>query len=245
MSRVSVITGGGGGIGRAVAKAMSDDGWRVVIAGRTQDSLEETAKPLSGEVLCVPCDVSDPAAVDHLFSETVKAFGQVDMLFNNAGVSAPAVPVDELDLEDWNKTIAINLTGAFMCARAAFGQMRKQERGGRIINNGSVSATTPRIFSAPYTASKHAITGLTKSLALDGRQFNIKCSQIDLGNISSSMGDAMAAGVLQANGTTLCEPTIGTDPVCDAVRYMVNLPDDANVLQITVMANGMPFVGRG
>lgn len=245
MNKVAVVTGAGGGIGRAVAQAISNEGWHVVLAGRTLASLEETAAMLSTKSLPVACDVSVASDVDALFVEAVKQFGQVDMLFNNAGISAPAVPVDELPVEAWEKTIAINLTGAFLCARAAFAQMRKQASGGRIINNGSVSATTPRLYSAPYTCSKHAISGLTKSLSLDGRQFNIKCSQIDLGNISSSMGDAMAAGVLQADGSILEEPTISAQSVCDAILYMVSLPDDANVLNMTVMANGMPFVGRG
>lgn len=245
MNKVAVITGAGGGIGRAVAVAISAQGWQVVLAGRTIASLEDTAAMLTNKCLVVGCDVSVAADVDKLFSEAVSAFGQVDMLFNNAGVSASAVPVDELALQEWERTISVNLTGAFLCARAAFGQMRKQITGGRIINNGSVSATTPRLYSAPYTCSKHAITGLTKSLSLDGRQFNIKCGQIDLGNISSNMGDAMAAGVLQANGSTLSEPTINTQSVCDAIICMINLPDDANVLNMTVMANGMPFVGRG
>lgn len=245
MSQVAVITGAGGGIGRAVAQAVDNAGWHVVLAGRTLSSLEETATKLSNKSLVVVCDVSIASDVDTLYAEAVQAFGRVDLLFNNAGVSAPAVPIDELPVDAWEKTIAINLTGAYLCARGAFGQMRKQPSGGRIINNGSVSATTPRLYSAPYTCSKHAITGLTKSLSLDGRQFNIKCSQIDLGNISSSMGDAMAAGVLQADGSILQEPTIGAESVCDAILYMINLPDDANVLNMTVMANGMPFVGRG
>lgn len=245
MNKVAVITGAGGGIGRAVAIAVSAQGWQVVLAGRTLASLEETAGMLSNKCLPVKCDVSVASDVDHLFAEAVKTFGQVDMLFNNAGVSASAVPVDELPLEEWERTISVNLTGAFLCARAAFGQMRQQASGGRIINNGSVSATTPRLYSAPYTCSKHAISGLTKSLSLDGRQFNIKCGQIDLGNISSHMGDAMAAGVLQANGSILAEPTISAQSVCDAIICMINLPDDANVLSMTVMANGMPFVGRG
>lgn len=245
MNKVAVITGAGGGIGRAVAVAISAQGWHVVLAGRTLANLEDTAGMLANKNLVVKCDVSVASDVDRLFSEAVSVFGQVDMLFNNAGVSASAVPVDELAVEEWEKTISVNLTGAFLCARAAFGQMRKQETGGRIINNGSVSATTPRLYSAPYTCSKHAITGLTKSLSLDGRQFNIKCGQIDLGNISSKMGDAMAAGVLQADGSTLSEPTINAQSVCDAIICMINLPDDANVLNMTVMANGMPFVGRG
>ena len=245
MSKVAVITGAGGGIGRAVAIAISAQGWQVVLAGRTLANLEDTAGMLNNKCLTVRCDVSVASEVDQLFSEAVRVFGQVDMLFNNAGVSASAVPIDELPIEEWEKTISVNLTGAFLCARAAFGQMRKQSAGGRIINNGSVSATTPRLYSAPYTCSKHAITGLTKSLSLDGRQFNIKCGQIDLGNISSNMGDAMAAGVLQANGSTLSEPTIDAKSVCDAILCMINLPDDANVLNMTVMANAMPFVGRG
>lgn len=245
LKKVVVITGGGDGIGRAVALAMSESDWHVVVAGRTRAKLDETVQQLQTPGLAVQCDVSVPADVDRLFSETVEKFGQVDVLFNNAGIAASAVPVHELALEEWNNIIAINLTGAFLCARAAFGQMQKQEQGGRIINNGSVSATTPRLFSAPYTCTKHAISGLTKSLSLDGRHFGVTCSQIDLGNISSAMGDQMAAGVLQADGSKLGEPTIGTKPVCDAILYMSNLPKGANVLNMTVMANGMPFVGRG
>jgi len=245
MSRVAVITGGGAGIGKAVAGALNKDGWSVVIAGRDQNKLDETLSSLNDNALGVVCDVSLPDNVENLFSQTVQKFGSVDLLFNNAGIAASAVPVDELELEEWNNIIAVNLTGAFMCARAAFGQMRKQQSGGRIINNGSISATTPRPFSAPYTCTKHAISGLTKSLSLDGRQYGISCSQIDLGNISSSMGDVMAQGVLQPNGTKLSEPTISVDPVCDAVLLMANMPAGANVLNVTVMANDMPFVGRG
>lgn len=245
MAGVAIITGGGAGIGRAAAIAMSKAGWSVVIAGRTQASLDETVKELGRNCLGVACDVSNPADVDKLFAATVEKFGQVDLLFNNAGVGSPPVPVDELSVDDWMKTVAINLTGSFLCARAAFGQMRKQGTGGRIINNGSISATTPRLFSAPYTSTKHAITGLTKSLALDGRRYGICCGQIDLGNITSSMGDAMAEGVLQPDGSTAAEPVIGVEPVCDALLYMANLPPDVNVLRINVMANGMPFVGRG
>jgi len=199
---------------------------------------------LANDGLAVVCDVADEAAVDQLFAQAVEKFGSVDLLFNNAGIAAPAVPVDELSVKAWTDLMDINLTGSFLCARAAFKQMRKQGAG-RIINNGSISATTPRLFSAPYTASKHAIRGLTKSLALDGRRYGICCGQIDLGNISSSMGDAMAQGVLQPDGSTLAEPVIGVEPVCDALVYMANLPADVNVLNINVMANGMPFVGRG
>ena len=245
MTKTAVVTGGGGGIGRAVAIALSKAGWTCVVAGRTQRGLDETAGQLASPGMAIACDVSDAAQVDHLFDSTVEAYGRVDLLFNNAGVIAPAVPVDELDIEAWDELIAINLNGAFYCARAAFGRMRKQETGGRIINNGSVSATTPRLFSAPYTASKHAITGLTKALALDGRRYGICCGQIDLGNISSSMGDAMARGVLQADGSRKAEPVIGVEPVCEAVLYMASLPNDVNVLNMNVMANEMPFVGRG
>ncbi len=245
MAGVAVITGGGGGIGKAAAIAMSQAGWSVVVAGRTQSSLDDTVKELGEKSLGVACDVSSPADVDKLFAATVEKFGRVDLLFNNAGIGSPAVPIDELSIDHWMNTVAINLTGSFLCARAAFGQMRKQEGGGRIINNGSISATTPRLFSAPYTSTKHAITGLTKSLALDGRRYGICCGQIDLGNITSSMGDAMAEGVLQPDGSTAAEPVIGVEPVCDALLYMASLPPDVNVLRINVMANGMPFVGRG
>jgi NAD(P)-dependent dehydrogenase (short-subunit alcohol dehydrogenase family) len=244
MAQVAVVTGGGGGIGKAAALALSEAGWTVVVAGRTQSTLEETVKALPNPGLAIVCDVSDEAQVDNLFNTAVTEFGSVDFLFNNAGIAAPAVPIDELDVQAWQKLININLTGAFLCARAAFRQMRKQG-GGRIVNNGSVSATTPRLFSAPYTSSKHAITGLTKSLALDGRRYGICCGQIDLGNISSSMGDAMAQGVLQADGSLLEEPVIGVKPVCDALVYMAQLPADVNILNMNVMANGMPFVGRG
>jgi len=244
MKRVAVVTGGGGGIGRAVALALSEQGWNVVVAGRTQSSLDETVAALTTDGLAVQCDVANEESVEKLFASAIDTFGSVDLLFNNAGIAAPAKPVDELDVSAWNDLMAINLTGSFLCARAAFRQMRKQGSG-RIINNGSVSATTPRLFSAPYTASKHAITGLTKSLALDGRRYGICCGQIDLGNISSSMGDAMAQGVMQADGSLLEEPVIDVKPVCDAIVYMANLPSDVNVLNINVMANGMPFVGRG
>lgn len=244
MSRVAVVTGGGGGIGRAAACSLSEDGWKVVVAGRTRSSLDETVESLKQEGLAVVCDVGDERAVESLFNTAVDTFGTVDLLFNNAGIAAPAVPIDELDVESWTRLININLTGSFLCARAAFKQMRKQGSG-RIINNGSVSATTPRLFSAPYTSSKHAINGLTKSLALDGRRYGICCGQIDLGNISSSMGDAMAQGVLQPDGSLKEEPVVGVEPVCEALVYMANLPADVNVLNINVMANGMPFVGRG
>lgn len=245
MAKVAIITGGGGGIGRATAIALSKNGWTCVVAGRTQTSLDETVAALDIPGAGIACDVGNAADVDKLFSAVVAQFGSVDLVFNNAGVTAGGVPCDELPLEAWDNLININVNGAYYVARAAFGQMRKQDNGGRIINNGSISATTPRLFSAPYTVSKHAITGLTKSLALDGRRYKICCGQIDLGNISSSMGDAMSAGVLQADGTKLSEPVIGVEPVTDAIVYIAGLPNDVNVLRINVMANEMPFVGRG
>ena len=244
MTQVAVIPGGGSGIGRAAALAMSKAGWTVAVAGRNKSTLDETINLMSGDGLAVVCDVSDEIQVNELFEKIANKFGSIDLLFNNAGITNKAVPIDALDVSEWLQIVAINLTGSFLCARAAFRHMRSQGSG-RIINNGSISATTPRLFSAPYTSTKHAITGLTKSLALDGRRYGICCGQIDLGNISSSMGDAMAAGVLQADGTTAEEPIIGVEPVCDALLYMANLPNDVNVLRINVMANGMPFVGRG
>ena len=242
---VAVITGGGRGIGRAVAEALHNSGWSVVVSGRTQSKLDETVAALGHRASAVVADVSDPDQVEVLFEHTMDRFGSVDLLFNNAGISAPAVPVDELDVAAWNDVVAVNLTGSFLCARAAFARMRHQPNGGRIINNGSVSATTPRPFSAPYTASKHAITGLTKSLALDGRAYGVRCGQIDIGNASSEMGDKIAAGVLQPNGSIVSEPVMAVDHVADAVVYMANLPPEANVLFLTVMATEMPFVGRG
>lgn len=244
MTRVAIVTGGGGGIGRAAAIALNSAGWTVVVAGRTQSSLDDTVSKFTNPGTAMVCDVSDEKQVDALFEGVVEKYGSVDLLFNNAGVTNKAVPIDELDVAEWLNIVSINLTGSFLCARAAFRQMRKQGSG-RIINNGSISATTPRLYSAPYTSTKHAITGLTKSLALDGRRYGICCGQIDLGNITSNMGDAMAQGVLQADGSTAAEPVIGLEPVCDALLYMAGLPPDVNVLRINVMANGMPFVGRG
>lgn len=241
-----MVTGGGRGIGRAVSQALSADGWSVVVAGRTSSSLRQTVDGFEGPGLAVTADVSQSEDVDKVFAETVEAFGRVDLLFNNAGISAPAVPVDELPVETWERVIAINVTGSFLCARAAFGQMRTQDPiGGRIINNGSVSATTPRPLSAPYTTSKHAITGLTKSLALDGRAHNIACGQIDIGNAETEMVSQMARGIPQPNGTVMAEELMDVDNVGKAIVYMAGLPLDANVLFMTVMASGMPFVGRG
>lgn len=246
ISKIAIVTGGGRGIGKATALELSAHGWTVVVAGRTAEDLDATVASMDGPGRAIPTDVSDEAAVDALFSETASIFGRVDLLFNNAGIAAPAVPIDELSVDQWRRLIDINVTGSFLCARAAFAQMRSQDpQGGRIINNGSVSATTPRPFSAPYTSSKHAITGLTKSLALDGRAYGISCGQIDIGNVSSDMGDRMADGVLQPNGTTMAEPTMALENVTRGVRYMAELPAEANVLSLTVMASTMPFVGRG
>ena len=246
MKRIAVVTGGGRGIGRAAAEALSADGWTVVVCGRTADVLEDTVVSLAGDGLAVVADVADVADVERLFDTTVENFGRVDLLFNNAGIAAPPVPVDELPVDAWDRVMAVNLRGSFLCARAAFGRMRCQDpTGGRIINNGSVSATTPRPFSAPYTSSKHAITGLTKSLALDGRDLGITCGQIDIGNAASEMVVRMASGILQPDGSVQAEATMDVAHVGAAVVHMASLPPDANVLSMTVMANRMPFVGRG
>ncbi len=244
--RIAVVTGGGRGIGRAVAEALSADGWVVVVCGRTAADLDATVAALPGDGLAVVADVADEVDVDRLFDTVEDRFGRVDLLFNNAGIAAPPVPIDELPVEAWDDLMAVNLRGSFLCARAAFGRMRRQDpSGGRIINNGSVSATTPRPFSAPYTASKHAITGLTKSLSLDGRGLGVACGQIDIGNAASEMVEQMAAGILQPDGTVRAEATMDLANVGAAVVHMASLPLDANVLSMTVMANDMPFVGRG
>ena len=249
MDRTALVTGASSGIGRAAALALIAAGWRVALAGRRRDKLEETAS-LAGEgaarTLVAPADVTDEAAVAALFASIEESFGRLDLLFNNAGMGGPPVPFDELTFEQWRRVAAVNLDGAFLCARAAFGMMRRQDpRGGRIINNGSISAHAPRPNAAPYNATKHAITGLTKSLALDGRAFDIACGQIDIGNAASDMATRMAQGVPQADGSVRPEPVMDLKPVADAVVYMAGLPLDANVLFMTVMATKMPFVGRG
>lgn len=245
-TRIAVVTGGGSGIGRGGALALSEAGWTVAVAGRRPEPLAETLELMPGPGLAVPADVSDADSVAGLFDAVVERFGRVDLLFNNAGVSAPPVPIDELDVDTWLRVVDVNLTGSFLCARAAFAVMRHQNpRGGRIINNGSISATTPRPFSAPYTATKHAITGLTKSLALDGRVFDIACGQLDIGNVASPMTEVMTEGVLQADGSTRPEPTMDMEAVARSLVHMASLPLDANVLFLTVMATTMPFVGRG
>ena len=247
--RIALVTGAGSGIGKAVAEALLDDGYVVVLAGRRPEPLQaivDTARSRDLQALAVPTDVRDEASVDALFAQIEQHYGRLDVIFNNAGVNAPQVPVDELDVEHWRNVIDTNLTGVFLCARGAFRLMRRQvPQGGRIINNGSISAHTPRPHSSPYTASKHAVLGLTKTLALDGREFNIACSQIDIGNALTELSARMTKGVRQANGSTAVEPMCDVAHVADAVRYMAGLPLSTNVLNMTVMATQMPFVGRG
>ena len=243
------MTGAGSGIGRAVAIGLLQEGYSVVLAGRRAGLLEQTvqaAGPKGANALVVPTDVSDSAAVRALFARTRDAFGRLDLLFNNAGLAARGVPLEELTADEWKAVVDVNLTGAFLCTQQAFLLMKDQQpRGGRIINNGSISAHTPRPHSAPYTATKHAITGLTKSTALDGRPYNIACGQIDIGNAATDMTAKMEAGVLQANGQTVAEPRLDIEHVVRAVLYMASLPLDANVPFMTVMATKMPFIGRG
>lgn len=249
LPKIALVTGAGSGIGRAVALALVADGYKVVVTGRRIEPLQELeviAREQGGEVLAVSSDVRDPASVEALFATLEEVYGRVDVVFNNAGVNAPAVPVDELPVENWLNVINTNVTGVFLCSRAAFGLMRKQSpQGGRIINNGSISAHTPRPFTSPYTASKHAVLGITKSLALDGREFNIAVSQIDIGNALTELSVRMTKGVRQANGEIAVEPMIDVKHIADAVRYIAGLPLSANVLNMTVMATNMPFVGRG
>ncbi|WP_420170473.1 SDR family oxidoreductase [Pseudomonas alloputida] len=247
--KVALVTGAGSGIGRAVALALLEDNFSLVLAGRRAEPLQavvEQAQAAGGEALAVPTDVRDEQSVAQLFATIEEVHGRLDVMFNNAGINAPAVPVDELPLENWRNVIATNVDGVFLCARAAFGLMRRQQpQGGRIINNGSISAHTPRPFTAPYTASKHAVLGLTKALALDGRPYNIVCSQVDIGNALTELSERMTRGVRQANGEIAAEPMLDVRHVAEAVRYIAALPLDANVLNMTVMASNMPFVGRG
>jgi NAD(P)-dependent dehydrogenase (short-subunit alcohol dehydrogenase family) len=247
--KIALVTGAGSGIGRAVALALQGAGYNVVLAGRRAAALDSTAAlavAAGGVVLAVPTDVSEPASVKELFGRTRDAFGRLDVLFNNAGINVPAIPMDELTYEQWSSVVGINLTGAFLCAQEAMRLMKTQNpKGGRIINNGSISAHTPRPHSAPYTSTKHAITGLTKCISLDGRPHDIACGQIDIGNAATELTERMAEGVLQANGTKAPEPRMDLMHVADAVLYMANLPLDANVMFMTVMATKMPFAGRG
>jgi NAD(P)-dependent dehydrogenase (short-subunit alcohol dehydrogenase family) len=249
IGKIAIVTGASSGIGRATALALLDEGYSVVLAGRRRTALEETAAAAgisSPRALVIPADVTAPESVEALFQATKEAFGRLDLLFNNAGTGAPAVPLESLAFGDWQKVVNVNLTGPFLCTQAAFRLMKNQApRGGRIINNGSISAQTPRPNSAPYTATKHAITGLTKSTALDGREFDIACGQIDIGNAATEMTARMNDGVLQSSGQIVPEPTIDVTHVARAVVYMASLPLDANVLFLTVMATKMPLVGRG
>ncbi|MDD0809587.1 SDR family NAD(P)-dependent oxidoreductase [Curvibacter sp. RS43] len=247
--KIALVTGAGSGIGRVVALGLLEDGYTVVAAGRRPEPLQtlaDQARAQGQEVLAVPTDVTDPASVQALMDTVEQRYGRLDLLFNNAGVNAPAVPLDELPLEKWFQVLNTNVSGVYLCARAAFGLMRRQlPQGGRIINNGSISAHTPRPFTAPYTASKHAVTGLTKALALDGRAFNIVASQIDIGNALTELSERMTRGVLQANGSVAPEPMMNAVHIANAVRHIAALPLNTNVLQMTVMASAMPFVGRG
>jgi NAD(P)-dependent dehydrogenase (short-subunit alcohol dehydrogenase family) len=247
--KVALVTGAGSGVGRAAALALLQEGYAVVLAGRRKDRLEATARAAGdagSRALVVPADVADPASVRALFARTREAFGRLDLLFNNAGIGAPAVPLEDLAYEQWKAVVDTNLTGAFLCTQEAFRVMKTQvPRGGRIINNGSISAHSPRPHSAPYTATKHGITGLTKSTSLDGRQYDIACGQIDIGNAATEMTARMERGVPQADGSTRVEPRMDPEHVARAIVYMASLPLDANVQFLTVMATKMPFIGRG
>ena len=247
MSKVAMVTGAGSGIGRACAVALGHAGYSVVLAGRRLDALQETAKMMSGETQCVSTDVSDPQSVSALFEATKQKFGRLDVLFNNAGTGAPGtVLLEDLSFEQWQNVVNVNLTGPFLCTQEAFKIMKAQNpRGGRIINNGSISAQAPRPNSAPYTATKHSITGLTKATALDGRKYDIACGQIDIGNAASAMTARMASGVPQADGSLKPEPTMDVEDVARSVVFMASLPLSSNVLHLTVMATKMPLVGRG
>jgi NAD(P)-dependent dehydrogenase (short-subunit alcohol dehydrogenase family) len=247
--KIAMVTGAGSGIGRATSLALLAAGYKVVLAGRRADALNETkalAGALAEHALPVPTDATDPAAVQALFETTRTTFGRLDVLFNNAGTGAPAIPMDELTVEQWKAVVDVNLTAVFLCTQQAFKLMKNQSpRGGRIINNGSISAYAPRPFSAPYTATKHAITGLTKATSLDGRAHDIACGQIDIGNAASDMTQRMTSGVPQANGTMMVEPRMDLKHVADSVVHMASLPLEANVQFMTVMATKMPYVGRG
>ncbi len=245
--KVAVVTGAGSGIGRACALALARAGYAVTLTGRRREALEATAAAAAGaETLVAPCDVADAAAVEGLFEATVRRFGRLDVLFNNAGSGAPAVPIDELTVEQWRTVVDANLHGSFLCARQAVRIMKRQQpQGGRIINNGSISAHAPRPNTVPYTATKHAITGLTRSLSLDGRPFNIACSQIDIGNAATEMTERMTRGVQQADGRVAVEPRMDVEHVAQAVLFMAGLPLESNVQFMTIMATSMPFVGRG
>jgi NAD(P)-dependent dehydrogenase (short-subunit alcohol dehydrogenase family) len=249
LPKIAIVTGAGSGIGKSAAVALAQNGYSVVLGGRRKEPLETTAlevKQANSQALVVPADISDPAAVRNLFARTKDAFGRLDLLFNNAGISGPAIPLEDLAYEKWKSIVDTNLTGTFLCTQEAFKIMKNQDpRGGRIINNGSISAHAPRPNSAPYTASKHGITGLTKATSLDGRKYDIACGQIDIGNALTHMAERMKKGVPQPNGTVAVEATMDPADVARAVLYMASLPLDANVQFMTVMATKMPFIGRG
>ncbi len=244
MTQTILITGAGSGIGRATADAFLNAGWRVALLGRREAALAETAG--GREALVLPCDVTDAGQVDAAFGRVAAEFGRLDVLFNNAGQSLPAAPIDEIAVEDWLQLSGVNITGMFLCARAAFGLMRRQDpQGGRIINNGSISAHVPRPGSVPYTMSKHAVTGLTRTLGLDGRRYDIACGQIDIGNAATAMAAAFPKGVAQADGQVRVEPLMDVAHVAEAVLHMAGLPLSVNVPFMTIMARDMPFIGRG
>jgi len=246
--KVAIVTGGGSGVGRATALALNEDGWSVALAGRRAEALDETISLMSApdRALAVPTDVSDPAQVAALFAKTVETFGRLDLLFNNAGANAPGILLEDLSFEQWKTVVDVNLTGSFLCLQAAFRIMKAQEpMGGRIINNGSISAHAPRPDSIPYTATKHAVTGLTKTASLDGRKYNIAVGQLDIGNAASPMANRMAKGVKQANGEIKPEPMMDVDDVGRAVVHMASYPLETNIFSMTVMATKMPFAGRG
>jgi NAD(P)-dependent dehydrogenase (short-subunit alcohol dehydrogenase family) len=246
--KVVIVTGAGSGIGRAVSLAFANARYCVVLAGRRDAELQRTYDLADREdgILIVPTDVTQPESVKRLFDATVERFSRLDVLFNNAGIGAPAIPMDELTFDQWSAVVNVNLTGSFLCAQQAMRLMKAQKpQGGRIINNGSISASMPRPNSAPYTATKHAIAGLTKSISLDGRRFNIACGQIDIGNAATEMTEKMSAGIMQANGEMMIEPRMNVKHVADSVLHMASLPLDANVQFMTVMATAMPFIGRG
>ncbi len=247
--KVALVTGAGAGIGRAAAKALLKGGFQVVLTGRRLDKLEQAIQLIGGtsdNCLAVACDVGNPEQVKTLFTAIQKRFGRIDVLFNNAGMGAPAIPIEELSYEQWMNVVNTNLCGAFLCSQEAIRMMKAQSpQGGRIINNGSISAHTPRPMSAPYTATKHAISGLTKTIALDGRPFNIACGQIDIGNAATEMTERMAAGIIQADLSIKAEPRMDVDHVGEAVLHMAQLPLESNILSMTIMATNMPFVGRG
>ncbi|MGW7053373.1 SDR family oxidoreductase [Streptomyces sp. NPDC054887] len=245
-TKIALVTGAGSGIGRAVARVLAGAGWSVALAGRRTGPLEETAQEAGGETLCVRADVSLPDEVDALFGAVRERYGRLDLLFNNAGTFGPRVPLEDIEYQEWRSVVDVNVTGSFLCAQAAFRQMKGQDpQGGRIINNGSISAHAPRPHSIAYTTTKHAMTGLTKSLSLDGRPYRIACGQIDIGNAATDMTERMQAGILQAHGGMMAEPVMDVRDVARTVLHMAELPLEANVQFATVMATTMPYVGRG